>query len=125
MSDEDSGLYEISDEEYRQMKEGGRKVVGIFAREARKAETTIREQENALISMLFELTGKSMDVEELNMFEAQEKGLDYQAAQDAFLAWKTDFFKLEDKRSDDEIKANITRLEQQIKRARLEKDLDA
>ena len=125
MSDEDSGLYEISDEEYRRIEQKDRKVVGIFAREARKAETTIREQEDVLVSMLFEVVGKSRDYEDFKMFEAQEKGLDYQAAQDAFAAWKTDFFKLEDKRSDEEIKANIARLEQQIKRVRLEKDLDA
>lgn len=125
MSDEDSGLYEISDEEYSQMTQGSRKVVGIFARETRKADASLRDRENTLIDLLYGLIGEGPDLEQKLLFEAQEKGLNYQGAVNALMTGKEDLLDFGDKRSDEEVKANIERLEQRITRARLEKDLDA
>ncbi|MWV14192.1 hypothetical protein F3I62_18990 [Pseudomonas sp. R-28-1W-6] len=125
MSDEENGLYEISDADYSRIRQEDRKVVGIFARESRKADATMRERENTLIDLLYGLIGEGPDLEQKLLFEAQEKGLNYQGTLNALMTGKENLLDLGDKRSDEEVKANIERLEQRITRARLEKDLDA
>ncbi len=121
MSDEGSGLYEISDEDLQRDKKAEKKVVGIFAREVRKQGESIQERETNLIGILMELEGVSRDdIDAWARFEAREKGFEYlenwvTAGMDSAF----DFKKL--RRSDEEIKENITRLEQQITRIRMER----
>ena len=125
MSDEDSGLYEISDEEFEHMKQAKKKVVGIFAREARKQGETIQDREATLIGVLMDLEGVSRDdLDAWARFEAKERGIKYPESWIS-AGMDTPFDLKNDRRSDEEIKKNIARLEQRITRARLEKDLGA